>query len=295
LPIPIANTSNVSIDMLMLNELHPLISGNKYFKLVKNIAEAKRINTTTLVSMGGAYSNHLVAMAVAAKHVGLQSKAYIRGEAHAILNPHLNICTTHNMALHYMSRGDYSLLRGNTIPYTTNEYWIPEGGGNILGAKGCELITKFKLINNKAYYNFDAIDNAQVNNVFTTNYYNYIICACGTGTTLAGVIQSLAGTAVQTIGIQVLKGDKYISNELQHKFNIAPSPQWQVLDQYHCGGYAKTPEYLKQFVKQQSVQLKVPLDNVYTGKMLFAVNNIIANNIIAPNTRILLLHSGGIL
>ncbi len=297
LPLTLPNASNIQVDMLMLNELHPLISGNKYFKLVHNLTQAKVNNATTLVSMGGAYSNHLVALAVAGKQAGFRTKAYIRGEMPAVLNTHLQVCVANNMELHYVSRAEYSNLRNTDTALTPNEYWIPEGGGNALGAQGCELITKFTTSTTPHYtmthYNFNAHDSAAVNSLFTTNYYNYCVCACGTGTTLAGIITALQHTQVHTLGIQVLKGENYLSNELLTKHTIAPNNLWSINDKFHCGGYAKTPNYLASFIQQQTALHNVPLEPVYTGKMLYAVTQLLANNKFHPNSRILLLHSGG--
>ncbi len=294
-PIHLPNVHNVQIDMLMLNELHPLISGNKYFKLVHNIAQAQAQGATTLVSMGGAYSNHLVALAVAGHAQGFKTKAYIRGEKSEMLNTHLSICTQHNMELVYVSRTEYATLRNTYTPPNTYEYWITEGGGNALGAKGCELIPKFTLLNTStALYNFDVNSTAPTNELFTNNYYNYCICACGTGTTLAGIIRALQHTQVYTLGIQVLKGENYLTSELIQKHQITPSALWSINEEFHCGGYAKTPEYLTEFIQQQSAVHGITLDSVYTGKMLYAVHQLLAQNYFKPNSRILLLHSGGI-
>ncbi|MEQ1734754.1 MAG: pyridoxal-phosphate dependent enzyme [Bacteroidia bacterium] len=296
-PIHLPNAHNVQIDMLMLNELHPLISGNKYFKLLHNVAQAQAQaqGATTLVSMGGAYSNHLVALAVAGHAQGFKTKAYIRGEKSEVLNTHLTICTQHKMELVYVSRTEYATLRNNYTPPNTTEYWITEGGGNALGAKGCELIPKFTLLNTTtAQYNFDINTTALTNELFTNNYYNYCVCACGTGTTLAGIISALQHTQVHTLGIQILKGENYLSSELIQKYNIVPSNLWHINEDFHCGGYAKMPEYLTTFVQQQSALHNITLDSIYTGKMLYAVHELLSQNYFKPNARILLIHSGGV-
>ncbi|MBC7411027.1 MAG: 1-aminocyclopropane-1-carboxylate deaminase/D-cysteine desulfhydrase [Bacteroidia bacterium] len=294
-PILLPNALNVQVDMLMLNELHPLISGNKYFKLLYNISQAQAQGATTLVSMGGAYSNHLVALAVAGYTQGFKTKAYIRGEKNEVLNSHLSICAQHNMELEYVSRTVYATLRNNYTPQNPNEYWIPEGGGNALGAVGCEHIPKFTLLNTiTAHYNFDINSTTPTNELFTNNYYNYCVCACGTGTTLAGIIRALQHTQVHTLGIQVLKGNNYLTNELIQKYNITPCALWSINEDFHCGGYAKTPTYLTEFVQQQSVVHNVALENIYTGKMLYAVHQLLHQNYFKPNSRILLIQSGGV-
>lgn len=298
LPLTLLNTSNVQVDMLMLNELHPLISGNKYFKLLHNITQARANKATTLVSMGGAYSNHLVALAVAGKSAGFNTKAYIRGETPTVLNTHLQICTDNNMELCYVSRTGFSGMRNSYTTLNPYEYWIAEGGGNALGVQGCELITKFTTTitphKTIVHYNFDAVTSANVNALFTSAYYNYCVCACGTGTTLAGIITALQHTQVHTLGIQVLKGTNYLTNELQLKYNIAPSGLWSINDTFHCGGYAKTPPYLANFVQQQSALHNLPLEPIYTGKMLYAITELLAQNKFETNSRILLIHSGGL-
>jgi 1-aminocyclopropane-1-carboxylate deaminase len=296
--LALPSVSNVVIDMLMLNELHPLISGNKYFKLLNNITQARLQHATVLVSMGGAYSNHLVALAVAGNAQGFKTKAYIRGEKTEILNNHLQHCVLHNMELVFVSRAEYSTLRDNAPAVNACEYWIPEGGGNSAGVKGCELITRFTIQRTTdetfAHYNFDVNVTAPVNELFTSSYYTHCACACGTGTTLAGIITSLAHTSVHTLGIQVLKGDNYLTNELQHKYGIAKTNMWDINDQYHCGGYAKTPNYLVTYVQAQMQQYNIMLDTIYTGKLLYAVEQLLNANYFKSNSRILLVHSGGV-
>ena len=186
----------VRLLVLRLDLIHPFISGNKYFKLKYNITEARRQGKDTLLTFGGAYSNHIVATANAGQLHGLKTIGIIRGEKMEPLNSRLIFAKECGMELQFVSREKYKEYRDESFlkidfPLSENYFQIPEGGANILGIKGCSEI----------------ID-------FITEPFDTICCACGTGTTLAGIILSLHDNQ-QVIGFQVLKGTGYLKKEVE--------------------------------------------------------------------------------
>lgn len=263
---------------------HPLISGNKWWKLKYNLEEAQRLNKKTLLTFGGAYSNHIYAVAAAAAECNFQSIGIIRGEEVRPLNPTLRFATEHSMQLHYVSREDYR--KKNEAGYIQqlhdefgDFYSIPEGGTNIFALKGCAEFGQMLL-------NVD---------------FDYLCLATGTGGTMAGIIEGLAGKR-EVIGISVLKGDflteeisKLLETSAVHKKNLSPVyGKWQVLTSYHHGGYAKVPDVLKNFIREMYRQHNLPLDPVYTGKLMWAVLEEIKKGFFKRGSTILALHTGGL-
>jgi 1-aminocyclopropane-1-carboxylate deaminase len=263
---------------------HPFISGNKWWKLKYNLEEAKRLDKKTLLTFGGAYSNHIYAVAAAAEECKFKSIGIIRGEEIRPLNPTLRFATEHGMLLQYISREDYR--KKNDADYIRrlhgtfgDFYTIPEGGTNILALKGCSEFGQTLLD-----LNFD-----------------YLCLAAGTGGTMAGIIEGIAGKR-EVIGVSVLKGDfltQEISNlldasALQKKNSSPVYGKWQMLTSYHHGGYAKVPDELKNFIGEMYRQHNLPLDPVYTGKLMWAVLEEVKKGFFKRGSTILALHSGGL-
>lgn len=264
---------NIHLSVLRLDKIHPVISGNKLFKLHYFLQEAVQYSLPGMVTFGGPYSNHLVATAFACKTLGLQSVGFIRGEKPAVLSPTLLACEQYGMLLQFISRTDYALKESTDFLNEINTKWpgytiIPEGGYGPKGAAGGALIIKYVPIN-------------------TT----HICTAIGTATTFAGLVAG-AQTKQQVIGIPVLKGMHDIAERVA--FLTDTTHPFELLDGYHFGGYAKKTPELLQFMNQLFDQYKIPTDFVYTAKMMFAIVDKIEKGYFAEGSNIVCLHTGGL-
>lgn len=257
--------------------LHPIISGNKWRKLKYNLNHALSLNKHTLVSMGGAYSNHLHALAFVGKQLNLKTKAFIRGERPAILNPTLQDLIAWDMQLEFVSRSTYRQLRSfkqhtDMQGLNQEDYWIPEGGATALALQGvAELITEIDCD------------------------YDVICTACGTATTLAGIIQATAETT-QVLGFAALKGADFLTADVNALLANHPArcKNWQIILDYHCGGFAKTTPQLIEFIEDFESKHSIALEPIYTGKMLFGLYALIEQGYFKSGQRIIALHTGGL-
>lgn len=261
------------------DELHPFISGNKFRKLKYNLEESAKQNKSTLLTFGGAYSNHIAATAAAGFNFDFKTIGVIRGHelgnnfAETIQNnPTLKFASAHNMQFEFVSRADYRIKTSPEFIASLKEkfgdfYWVPEGGTNNFAVKGCEEI----LTEEDAKYDF-------------------ICCAIGTGGTISGIINSLKSHQ-KAIGFPALKGDF-----LQHEINkyILKQNNWSLNINYHFGGYAKVSEELITFINKFKRETKIPLDPVYTGKMVFGIVDLIKNGFFEKGSKILAIHTGGL-
>ena len=247
--------AGVRLMLKRLDLVHPLISGNKWYKLKYNLLAAREQGYETLLSFGGAYSNHIHALAAAGHEYGFKTIGVIRGEAHVPLNPTLQFAVDHGMRLFYLNRADYRRKASNEIIEKLKAefgdfYLVPEGGSNALAVKGCaETIAD--------------IDEA----------FDVIVCACGTGGTLAGLIAGLAGRR-QALGVAVLKGAGFLNDEVTSLLQSAVGQvyaNWQINLDYHFGGYAKVKPELLNFIREFEMQHGIPLEPIYTGKMMFGL------------------------
>jgi len=274
---PILDEKGIKLYVLRTDLNHPEISGNKLYKLKYNLEEAKKQNKTTLLTFGGAFSNHIAATAAAGKLAGLTTIGIIRGDELLDLNPTLKLAKENGMQLHYVSRELYrdkeALMNYVRTKFGENIYVIPEGGSNALGVKGCMEITQ-------------SIDIP----------FDFICAPCGTGATFSGILLSLKDKQ-QAIGFQVLKAEDYIKKEVQHwlaEFKQIDKGNWSINEAYHFGGYAKVNESLKKFIHEFDSKYHIPLDFVYTGKMLFGIFELIDNNFFTAGSTIVAVHTGGI-
>jgi 1-aminocyclopropane-1-carboxylate deaminase len=268
-----AHEIQLSILRTDLNHVH--ISGNKLFKLNYNLQAAQQLNCDTILTFGGAYSNHIAATAAAGKEVGFKTIGIIRGDIHEQLNPTLQLATQCGMELHYVSRALYQdkvalMDYINGLFAGRNYYLIPEGGANELGVRGCMDIT-----------------------TFITSDFDFITTPCGTGTTLAGIILSLKANQ-QALGFQVLKAEGYIKTEVEKWTQNQYAVTWNINEDYHFGGYAKRKKSLIQFVDWFQHTHTIPLDYVYTGKMMFGIYDLIQKGFFKKGTRIVAVHTGGL-
>lgn len=258
--------------------LHPTISGNKWRKLKYNLQAAREQEKDTLLTFGGAYSNHIAAVAAAGNEFNFRTIGYIRGEAHITLNPTLTFATNCGMQLHYLDRETYRLK--NTSDFLEKlqhefptAYLLPEGGTNILALKGCTEIVQDIPVP-----------------------YNYILCAAGTGGTLAGIIAGLAGEK-QIIGFPALKGGEFLKEDIAQlifSYSGQHYTNWELQTQYHFGGYAKIKPELIQFMQYSRQQHQVQIEPIYTGKMLFGLYDLVRNDYFKPGTSVVVIHTGGL-
>lgn len=270
--------SGISVYLKREELLHPEISGNKWRKLKYNLIEANRLEQSTLLTFGGAYSNHIHATANAGKIFGFRTIGIIRGEEHLPLNPTLSDAKNCGMEIHYVSRSEYRRKKEDNfinklINKFGNFYLVPEGGTNSLAVKGCtEIVSDI---------NID---------------FDYILSACGTGGTISGVICGLKGEK-QIIGVPVLKGASFLNDDIAeyvHNYSGSNYSNWRLSLDYHFGGYAKITKELIDFIDEFELLNNIKLDHVYTGKLLFAVNNMLAKGEFTSESNIVVLHTGGL-
>jgi 1-aminocyclopropane-1-carboxylate deaminase len=252
--------------------IHPIISGNKWRKLKYSLKRAKAENKDHLVTFGGPYSNHLLATAAAAAKFGFKSTGIVRGES--VSNDTLFLCRLHGMNLLFTDRESYrdkQALLHKHFADNRDAFFIDEGGASPESAKGCsELVDEL------------------------TETYDHIFCACGTGTTAAGIINGLRNNNIKTTfhGIPVFKNGGFIKAEID-RFLSAPA-DYQLHTGYHFGGYGKTDKSLIAFIKQFVASTGILIEPVYTGKMMYALYDLARENYFKPGSQILAIHTGGI-
>ncbi len=257
--------------VLRLDELHPVVSGNKWFKLQFHVENMLLQHKKIMGTFGGAYSNHIVAAAYVAKSAGLQSIGIIRGEEPKQYAATLLQAKDLGMQLHFVSREAYlqKTMLQQQFANTDAIYWINEGGYSVEGMKGAATILQ------------------QAN----TTSFTHIICACGTGTMMAGLIVA-ALPQQKVIGISVLKGHTNLEQQIQQLLPV--QKKFALFHDYHFGGYAKHPPALIEWMKTIWYDCDLPTDIVYTSKLLFAVKDLIEKKYFTANDKILIIHSGGL-
>ena len=275
--------ADVKLYVLRLDLMHSHINGNKWFKLKYNLVEAKEKNFSTILTFGGAYSNHIYATAAAGNIFGFRTIGLIRGEENIPLNPTLEFAVAQGMELVYIDRQTYKKRHTEELQNQLKQrfgevFMIPEGGCNLNGMRGCIEILQ------------------------TVRGFDTICLACGTGTTLAGMTLSLSQEQ-RVIGFPVLKGGdflkedinnllkKYLASGLPTPVN-SPAP-WQLVSDYHFGGYAKVTNKLKLFCQDFQQQHDIHLDYIYTGNMCYGVMDLIAKGFFKSES-LLLIHTGGL-
>ena len=254
--------------------IHPFVSGNKFRKLKYNLLQAKAENQSTLLTFGGAYSNHIAAVAYAGKENGFQTIGVIRGDEltdKIASNPTLKFAQECGMQFEFVSRETYRLKTEAAFLEQLEQkhgsfYLIPEGGTNDLAVKGCEEIL------------------TQEDGVF-----DYVATAIGTGGTISGIINS-ALPHQKILGFPALKGD-FLQDEIR---NFVQNDNWDLITDYHFGGYGKVNSDLVDFINRFLKKTKIPLDPIYTGKMVFGIVDLIEKNYFPKNSKILLIHTGGL-
>ncbi|WP_111309032.1 1-aminocyclopropane-1-carboxylate deaminase/D-cysteine desulfhydrase [Confluentibacter sediminis] len=249
------------------DQIHPFISGNKYRKLKYNIAEAKHLGFTKLLTFGGAYSNHIAAVAFAGKQFGFETLGIIRGnelEGKINDNPTLTFSRDCGMQFKFVTREAYR--NDKLIDKFQDFYIIPEGGTNDLAIKGCEEILKESDME-----------------------FNYICTPVGTGGTISGLI-NCSQPSQQILGFPALKG-AFLQEDIS---KFVSKNTWKLVSDYHFGGYAKINLELIRFINEFKEKHDIPLDPVYTGKMMFGIFDLIQKGYFPKGSKILAIHTGGL-
>lgn len=275
--VPVLGVSMADVQLLRLDLAGGLASGNKVFKLRQNIAIARQRGLGRLLSFGGAWSNHLHALAAVGREQGLETVGIVRGERPAAPSAMLCDASRWGMQLVHVSRQEYSRRDEADYIETLEQRFgpclvIPEGGANIPGVRGCQEIARL-------------LPSLEVNTV---------VLAVGTGTTMAGVLSGLSDVH-RVLGVSVLKGADDLEDRVGaalRAVGVSDTGNWRIHHEYHCGGYARVDEGLKQFILEFERVQGIPLDPVYTGKMLYAVHSMIRQGELAGN--IIAIHSGGL-
>jgi 1-aminocyclopropane-1-carboxylate deaminase len=273
---PLLIEKGLTMDILRLDKIHPLISGNKWFKLRYYLETAKTTGKKTVLTFGGAWSNHILATAAACRLYGLNSIGIIRGEEAALLSPTLQQVKEMGMQLFFLNREDYRKKKIPAAIEDTDHYPIPEGGYGVPGAEGA----------------------ARIAGHFTKNNYTHICCAAGTGTMAAGLLKTATGGTIIT-AISVLKNNTVLEKNIMDLFagtggKDHPAASLQVIHDYHFGGYAKYKPELVDFMNEFFRQTNIPTDFVYTAKTFFAANALARQDFFPAGSRLLLVHSGGL-
>ena len=276
LQLSIFNEKNITASVLRLDKIHPVISGNKWFKLKYFINEAIEKKQETSITFGGAYSNHIIAAACAAKMYNIKSVAIIRGEKPENLSHTLIAAEKYGMQLIFISRENYKLKNdfdfiNNIKEKFPNSLIIPEGGADVNGIKGSEEILS----------------------LIKENYYTHILCAIGTGTMFCGIANSLLINQ-KLIGISVLKGMDNLLITFKKNINEEKINNCEIIYDYHFGGYAKKNNELISFMNSFYKQTLIPTDFVYTAKLFYAAINMVEENYFPPLSKLLIIHSGGL-
>ena len=264
----------ITLEIKREDLLHPFVSGNKFRKLKYNILQAKAENQSVLLTFGGAFSNHIAAVAYAGKEQGFETIGVIRGDElrdKISENPTLSFAQECGMRFEFVTREAYrhkteiAFIEQLQVKFGSF-YLVPEGGTNDLAVKGCEEILT----------EFDA-------------HFDFVCSAVGTGGTISGLINS-ALPHQKVLGFPALKGD-FLQNEI-HKF--VNNKNWELITDYHFGGYGKVTTEFIEWMNWFYAQTGIPLDPIYTGKMVFGVMDLIQRNYFPPKSKILMIHTGGL-
>ncbi|MCX6206100.1 MAG: pyridoxal-phosphate dependent enzyme [Bacteroidetes bacterium] len=268
----LGSEQGVRIDVLRSDLIHPVISGNKWYKLRFYLEDAISKGYSEIASFGGAYSNHIVATACACQQHQLNSIGFIRGDQTEQLSTTLQSAQFYGMQLQFVSRTDYKNKKG-IIENNSSQarYWIPEGGYGYLGAKGAATLLE----------------------KVTLKDYTHLIAAIGSGTMVAGLLNASLPHQ-QVLGISSQKNNDSLEVEVKMLVTSENQERFVYIPDYHFGGFAKHPPELLNFMNQFWIKESVPTDIVYTGKVFYAVSDLLDKSYFKPSDRVLVIHSGGL-
>ena len=264
-----------ALDMLRLDLLHPVVSGNKWYKLRLNMKYANEHGFKTIVTAGGGYSNHLIATAFAANKFGIASVGIVRGK-YDRLTPTLEACKAEGMELIFVSKEEYADKdtpdwANNFVRHFDEILFIPEGGANEWGRAGAALLNRF-----------------------IADSYTHVVLAVGSGTTMIGIRNSIAATQ-QVMGFVPMKGGAYLDKYIESHLHPGQNGNWQLTDEYHFGGFGKWNLELIRFMNEFYKENHIPLEIIYTSKMMYGLHQMLMDNQFSASTdRILCIHSGGL-
>lgn len=260
--------------MLRLDIVHPIISGNKWYKLKHNLLHASQTGYESIITFGGAYSNHLIAAAAAAKAYNIRSEGIVRGTyAEAELTPTLQACKEYGMQLFFVSRGEYAQKNENgwldelRMNYP-GAYIIPEGGANEYGRIGA----------------------GEIANYIPRNF-THVCVSVGTGTTFVGLRNALPANQF-LYGYAPMKGGKYLADEV--KPHLTKDTNWELFDDWHFGGFGKQNQTLIDSMNEFYDINHIPLDIVYTGKMMYGILKQLKAGVFPHDANLLCIHTGGL-
>ncbi len=261
------------IDILRDDLIHPVVCGNKWRKLKYPFQYLLANKLNTLVTFGGAYSNHVVATAFAGKAFGIKTFAFIRGDEARDPNHYEKLCIECGMTLIHSDRQSYKnkqALFNSHFGTDEKAFFLDEGGNHPLAIKGCsEILDELGL------------------------EYDYILLALGTGTTMEGLVKGIVERTMKTkvLGISSLKNNF----DLDKRMMAYPKEHWQVFHEYHRGKYAKSDEALLQFNRNFLNETGIPIEPVYTGKMMMGFSDLLNHHFFKADDKVLLIHTGGLL
>lgn len=276
---PLLDAHQVELWIKRDDLIHPIISGNKWRKLKYILNHALMLDSHTIVSMGGVFSNHLHALAFAGKQLKLKTKAFVRGERPKKLNPTLEDILSWGMVLTFISRSEYRALRHYKAhdaleSHQDGEYWLPEGGATVLALQGvAEILAEINPMNN-------------------------VVCVpCGTATTLAGLVR-VAPSQTQLLGFSALKGADFLVEDVKQLLELCEKStnqqNWSIQLDYHFGGFAKKNDTLQRFVTNFSAQHHIQIEPVYTGKMFYGLFDLLQQGYFKAGQKIIAIHTGGL-
>lgn len=274
---PLFDEAGVRVWIKREDQNHPFISGNKWWKLKYNLEEASRQGKNTLLTFGGAYSNHLYATAAAAHELGFKSIGVVRGEETLPLNSTLRFVKEKGMMIHYVSRERYRNKSSIEFIQQLHDEWgdfylIPEGGTNEFAVKGC----------------------AEFGELLSKRDDDYLCLPVGTGGTMAGIIKGMKGKK-EIVGFPVLRDGDFLRGEIQRlESDTNLYSNWKLINDYHFGGYAKTTPTLMQFISAFELKHNIPLDQVYTGKMMAGIFELVQKGYFKRGATVLAIHTGGL-
>lgn len=269
---PLFIEKKVQVFMKRDDLIHPFISGNKWRKLKYILQKAEQEKKDHLITFGGTWSNHLLATACAAAKFGFKSTGIVRGEK--VSNTLLTFCKLFGMDLKFTDRESYRDKKALFSRFSSgdqNTLFIDEGGTGIEAVKGCsELVEELDMD------------------------YDHIFCACGTGTTAAGILNGLSQNNSKTSfhAVPVLKNGEFLREDIRQY--LTKNIDFQLHTDYHFGGYAKTTQELIRFIKDFPASTGIMIDPVYTGKLLYAVYDLIRKDLFEEGSTILVIHTGGL-
>jgi 1-aminocyclopropane-1-carboxylate deaminase len=272
LSLPLADHAGVALYLKRDDLIHPFVSGNKWRKLQSYIADAGKAGATRLASFGGAYSNHLLALAATGALLHMPVQGYVRGEQPATEGHMLRLCRLLGMEMVFLPRDEFADMKRNRqgMDISAGTYYIPEGGYGLPGLSGVAAIREELPF-----------------------VPDHIITAVGTGTTLAGLAAAYAGTAAKIEGIVVLKGMDSLAAEVSALLQERSAATYVLHHQFHEGGYAKSSDRLLAFIRAFIRDTGILIDPVYTGKMLMATSALLEEGYFDRGSKVVCLHTGG--